>query len=203
MKNLSISLTLFTITIVLTSHCINAYTISYCSTKIIFPTNFHKCFQEKHPTTKFIILELEEDENENVIQNYNDNSNLLTVLVKKMKDYESENSFTHNKKSHLVIRKDTNTNKFYCNDEGDEVIKVRLVGKHKKYIKATYRKSKIESQYRFLQKNRYYDIYYESMENDNESYLLKTLNEKVPLYSNQMNESNEIELYNPNLIINA
>ena len=41
------------------------------------------------------------------------------------------------------------------------------------------------------------------MKNDNENYLLKTLNEKVPLYSNQMNESNEIELYNPNLIISA
>lgn len=202
MKNLSISLTLFTITLFLTSHCINAYTISYCSTNIIFPTNFHKCFHEKNSTTKFIITVLEEDENENDIPSYNEHSNLLTVLIKKMKEYEKTNSFNQNKNYHLIIRKDINTNKCYCNYENDEVIKVKIVEKPKNYIKVTYKNNNINSPYRFLQKDKYYDIYYEPLKNYSEDYILKVINEKVPLYSNYINESNEIKLYNPNLIIN-
>ena len=200
---------LFVSALLLSNYCVNAYKVSYCISRIIFPINGHKCFKEKKQYTTYILVEFDdEDKCDEEFVERRKNENVLTVLVKKLKDYEKENTYTGNKRENeepydFVILNDVKRNKYYLNKErDDELVSMKLI--RNRYIKATFNVIG-KDEYRFLQKDNkknHYDIYYESFSNEDGNYLIATLNEKTLPSSSAIYKSNDIELYNPNKEIN-
>ena len=200
---------LFVSALLLSNYCVNAYKVSYCISRIIFPINGHKCFKEKNKYTTYVLVEFDdEDKNEEDFAERRKNENVLIVLVKKLKDYEKENTYTGNKRENeepydFVILNDVKRNKYYLNKErDDELVSMKLI--RNRYIKATFNVIG-KDEYRFLQKDNkknHYDIYYESFSNEDGNYLIATLNEKTLPSSSTIYKSNDIELYNPNKEIN-
>ena len=203
-------LILFLSALLISNYCVNAYKVSYCTSRIIFPINGHKCFKEKNMYTTYVLVEFDDKDN-NKEEEYAErrkNENVLTVLVKKLKDYEKENSYKGNQRENeepydFVILNDVKRNKYYLNKErDDELVSMKLI--RNRYIKATFNVIE-KDEYRFLQKDNkknHYDIFYESFSNEDGNYLISTLNEKTLPSSSTIYKSNEIELYNPNKEIN-
>ena len=160
--------------------------------------------------TTYVLVEFDDKDN-NKEEEYAErrkNENVLTVLVKKLKDYEKENSYKGNQRENeepydFVILNDVKRNKYYLNKErDDELVSMKLI--RNRYIKATFNVIE-KDEYRFLQKDNkknHYDIFYESFSNEDGNYLISTLNEKTRPSSSTIYKSNEIELYNPNKEIN-
>lgn len=210
MKTQCTFLSLFVCGLLLSCYGVNMYKVSYCTSKIIFPINGHKCFKEKYPYTTYVLVEFDDDDkkNEEDYAQGRKNDKILTILVKKLKDYEKDNTFKEKDRDNIepydfVIVNDVKRNKFYLNKEySDELVSMKLI--RNRYIKATFNVIE-KDEYRFLQKDNkkhHYDIYYESFSNEDENYLISTLNEKTLPSSSTLYKSNEIELYNPNKVIN-